>query len=202
MKRSRRDFFPPPRYLDPPTWGLDISDRSAKFFQLSQTPNTCGVGQFGEIPIPVGLIEGGQIKQPQELSRVLGRLSREFGLRNVLFSLPEELAYVVRLRLPTMSAADLRSSIELGLEEHVPLKPSEVLFDYELVGKPLPEGLDVVVSAFPAALVESYTASLLVAGLPPLACEIHAQSSARALLLGGSAETVLLVDFGETRTSF
>lgn len=200
------DLFPPPRYLNLPTFGLDISDRSVKFFQLHGRRAVCRIESFGELAIPLGLIEGGQIKEPAKLAEVLGRLRSEFGLRWVTFALPEELAFVVRLSLPPMAEAELRSSIELQLEEHVPLSPAELVFDYEILAAPPAKGkgggFEVAVSVFPQAVVSEYVKTLTQAGLEPRACEIEAQAIARSLLPRGSTETFLIVDFGGTRTSF
>ncbi|MEK7504806.1 MAG: type IV pilus assembly protein PilM [Patescibacteria group bacterium] len=197
-------FFPPPDYLALPAVGIDISDQSIKFTKLKRTHHGLRLGDYGEAPVPFGAIQSGEIKKAEAVTAVLAELKRAHKLEAIVASLPEEAAYVIRLQLPVMKKSDLRESIELQLEEHVPVPPAEAIFDYEILHEPGREGdmFDLVVNVFPKRIVLAYTNVFLAAGLLPLALEIEAQAIARSVVLAKTATHTLIVDFGKTRISF
>lgn len=197
-------IFPVPDYLARPAAGLDISDRSIKFAVLSPRGRELRLKTFGEKGVPFGLIEAGQIKNPLELTSILKELAQQWGLRYVIASLPEEPAYVVRLKLPSVRASELRSAIELQLEDYVPLKAAESVFDYEILKMPPNTKSDFELSVLVIAknLTEAYLEVLQAAGLQPLAFEAEAQAIARTVVPRAEKASVLIIDIGKTRTSF
>ncbi|MBI2097502.1 MAG: type IV pilus assembly protein PilM [Candidatus Vogelbacteria bacterium] len=197
-------FFPTPKYLTRPAVGLDISDQSVKFVELVRSGGRCKIVKYGERAIPAGTIEAGIIKNGAGLVTALAAFRAEHGLTDVVMSLPEEEAYVVRLTLPYVAPAELKDSLELQLEEHIPLAADEIVFDYEILTAPAGARGEyhLSLSAFPKNVIISYTAALAAAGLTPLAAEIEAQAIARAILRSDDERLTMIVDFGKTRTSF
>ncbi len=198
-------LFPPPKYLEQPALGLDISDRSIKFCQLSLGWNGLEVKQFGERPIETGVIEAGRIKQPEKLQSLLRELKKAVGVESVILSLPEEPAYIIKLNLPPMRQSERRESIELQLEENIPLPAEAVIFDYEVVAESRSKNNDnwnVIVSAIPKEVVAEYYNALRAAAFWPVSFEIEAHAIARAIIPQSERETMMIVDFGKTRTSF
>lgn len=193
-------LFPPPQYLAPISAGVDLSDRSLKFVQLSRHgQHEWQLERYGQKSIPLDVMQSGQIKNKAALIENLKVAKAEWKLDQIVASLPEESAYIVAMKLPPGSEGNEREAIELQLEEHVPLTASDAVFDFEPV---LDTPHLVTVSAFPRKLVEDYEEVFAAAGLTPLALEIEAQAIARAVVPRDSHETVLLIDFGKTRTSF
>jgi len=193
-------LFPTPKYLIRPTVGLDISDQSVKFIELDRHRGRFIVSKFGEKSIPVGTIESGLIKDRASLTKILFALASEQNFSQVVMSLPEEEAYVIRLSLPVSDPADIRESLELQLEEHIPLPAAEVMFDFEILHHV--KHYDLSLSAFPKSIITDYSEVLAAAGLTPLAAEIEAQAIARAVIRADDKRLALIVDFGKTRTSF
>lgn len=182
-----------------PAAGLDLSDRSLKFVTFRQVHGQRRLHQFGQAEIPLDVMQSGEIKNKAALINILREVKAKWQLERVIIALPEEHAYIVRVPLPAASPSEQRESIELQLEEHVPLKASEVVFDYEPVaGK---KNL-AIVSVFPERLARDYEEVLLEAGLSPVASEIEAQAIAHAVVPDTERETVIVVDFGKTRTGF
>lgn len=199
-------FFPPPRYLALPADGLDLSDRSLKFVRLRTGKNTLELSAYGEKVLPLDIVQAGEIKDKPALIEILKKAKLEWKLENVVAALPEEKAYIVRIPIASAAAAgDWRETIELQLEEYIPLPPDETVFDYEPLSSgpktaaPEPAAL---VSALPARLVQDYEEALQMAGLRVRAFEVEAQAVARALIPANSEETAMVIDFGKTRTSF
>lgn len=206
-------LFPPPTYLAMPAIGVDISDRSIKFAKLELRGQGFRLQKFGELPLPLGVVEGGEIKNPEVLTTHLRQVRETSGHQYVAASLPEEQAYLIKLTLPNIARRDFHSTIELQLEEYVPLGASEVIFDYDLlaIGESEEQKYEVAVSVFPRTVAEQYQQSLTAAGFMVTGLEIEAQAIARAVLPTSpkfpragriAPETALVVDFGKTRTSF
>jgi DnaJ-class molecular chaperone len=58
FKRSFLHFFPIPKFLTEPAFGLDISDESLKFLELVRTRKGLSVSHHGEVKIPAGIEDG------------------------------------------------------------------------------------------------------------------------------------------------
>lgn len=192
-------FFPTPKFLKMPAIGFDISDESIHFVELVPRGGGYVLGRFGEKKISLGVMDAGKIKDTEGLKSIISSLRREYDLSMANVSLPEEQAYLVRMTLPYVRKKELRGSIELQLEEYIPLKAEEAVFDYEIISENEKE-YDLEVSALPKAVAQSYFGLFSGTGLTPLVFEIEAQAIARAVLPQGDASAHMVIDFGETRT--
>jgi len=196
-------IFSMPKYLQMPAVGIDISDRSIKYTELKKTKNEYRLKYFGERKIDPGIIESGTIKDDEKLTRELSLLRQETKNDYVIFSLPEEKVFLKVMDLPEMEKSKIRQSIEVQLEEVVPLSAKDVFFDYELVKKNNEQkGLSVALTVFPKNIINTYSEVLVKAGFLPIICEVENQAIARALVPKNQKGTFLIVDFGRTRTSF
>lgn len=200
MLRSKfYQFFPPPKFLQMPTVGLDISDTSIRFVELVEKRNGFVIGDFGERAIPRGVIESGEIKKTEALRAIFSELKKEYKLEYVAVSLPEEHTYIFELHLPLMKYSDVRGAIELEIEEYAPLKAEEALFDYDIITEN-ESSIRVSVSVVPRTLVDGYLEAFLGSGITPVAFEPESHSIARAIVPAGDNSTCMIVDLGRTRT--
>jgi type IV pilus assembly protein PilM len=200
MKRSKfYQIFPPPQFMQMTAVGLDISDTSLRFTELIETSKGLILGRFGEHAIPVGVIESGEVKKPDDLRAILIDIKKQYNLEFVSVSLPEEKAYLFELHLPTMKYNEIRGSIEVALEEHVPLTAEEALFDYDIIRED-EASIEVSVSVVPRSLVDGYLEAFGGTEITPVAFEVETHSVARAVISEGDKGTYMTVDFGKTRT--
>jgi type IV pilus assembly protein PilM len=173
-------LFPPPKYLAMPAAGLDITDNSVRFAELKTCRCGLELGNFGSQSIPEGAIEEGFIKSKTEAVRALAALRRKFGLGYVNVSLPEEKSYLFNTELPPISPKDIRGALKFKIEENVPVKLPDAVFDFfyltpPIAGQPLKLGVAVAHTK----VVESYMEILTEAGLTPLSLQIESQAVAR-----------------------
>ena len=196
-------FFPPPSYVQMPAFGIDFTDRTARFVQLAEKRGAFQLGVYGAIALPEGAIVGGEIKDAHALSVALNNTRHKFPARHVIATLPEERTYLTLLQLPDMRQEELRVAVESELAEHIPIPPGEAVYDFELQPVDLfgKRHRDVIVSAAPRRLVEDYRDALCAAGLLPLAFEVETHAVARAVVARNEERAVLVVNLGETRTS-
>ena len=197
-----RTLFPVPRFLSMPTIGLDITDRRVRFLELEGSYGAMKVKRFGEVPVAPGIIISGSIKKPLEFAAILQGLKRKQGFEFVRVSLPEERAYIVHMDIPYAEEINPRDAVAFQLEEYVPLKPDQVVFDYI----PLSDGGDssstmhVLASVMPKEDVQVYLNVLSQVGMMPVALHIEGQAMARALIAEDDTRTHMIVDIGRLRT--
>lgn len=194
-----RRFFPVPAFLAVPFFGLDISDESLKFVELVNTKHGLKIGRYGERVIPSGMIESGKIKNLKQIEEILLSLKKDEGVKSVRVSLPEEQVYLFRLRLEKLGLEHIRESVELTLEEHIPIQASDAIFDYEILGQDK-QNLEIQVAAIPKNVIENYLAIFKSTGIKVQSFELEAQAILRAVVKNGDLETYMIVDFGQKRT--
>lgn len=196
-------LFPVPRYLSMPAVGFDVSDQSVKFIELLKVDNKIVVGKFGSSDIPAGAIEDGKIKDSKQVVEIFKEIVVKNKLNYIFASLPEEQTYTFLLELPFMKQEEVRGSIELQLEEYVPIPPDNCVFDYEMI-KPrsASNNFEFGVSVLPKDLAENYYQLFTESGLKPLAFETESQALVRALIDPGDDNTYMIVDIGKIHTGF
>lgn len=196
-------LFPPPRYLRRPAAGLDLSDRSIKFIDLDLKSTGLVVKNFGQTDLPVGVIENGEIKNQATLVSTLKNLAAEYHLEAVACDVPEEHAYVVKLKLPKVKPAQWSEMIEVELPEYIPLPPGAIIFDFtpgaiDETGKW--QTIDVVAVA--KRVIDRYVETLALSALTPVSFEVEAAALARAIVDPSIRQPVMIVDLGKVRASF
>lgn len=197
------DFFPPPRFLAMPSVGLVISNNSIRFAELERKGDHFVLSRYGEEKLPHGVISSGVVQDSESLRVLLLRMRKEHNLTFVRLALPEQQSYLITLLLPHMRKSKTRDSIELQLDEHVPINPQEAVFDYGVSAcfdTKEKDSMDVGVSVISQDIAENYVLLLRGAGLIPLSFETEAQATARALIRSGDCGTYMIVDVGRART--
>ncbi len=203
MKETFFRLFPPPAYLINAPAGLDLSDRSLKFIQLGWKRGTLQVIKFGETALPLGVIDNGQIKDETALVAALKDLAAKHQLKVVACDVPEEDAYVFRLKLPPVKTSLLSPLVAAELPERVPLPSTAVIFDYECGAISADGKWQVVdVAAARRETIENYCRVLLKAGLEVSSFELEGTALVRSLLSPHDRQTTLIIDLGKVRTSF
>ena len=98
---------------------------------------------------------------------------------------------------------EIKSSIELHLEEHIPLSPEEATFDFEVVGYNASKNeLHVNIAVLPSKVVDAYIGLFEEAGLCPVVLGTEADAASAAVIPKKEKGTFLVVDFGYRRSGF
>ena len=196
---KRNAIFTPPKFLSMSAVGIDISDRNVKYAELFPEKKGYKLGSYGNVPIPKGVVEGGKIVNAQKLIEILNTLRIEKKLSFVRSALQEEQIYFFRARYPDETKEILRETIELSLEDHVPIPAADAIFDFEIVGH-FANNIDVAVTVATHSTVDSYLEVFRSAGLTLLSLELEASAIARAIIDTEDTNAHMIVDFGEAST--
>ncbi|MEK7519557.1 MAG: type IV pilus assembly protein PilM [Patescibacteria group bacterium] len=192
------------------SFGLDISDLSLKIVKLKKKRGTLKLVSFGETEIRPGIIEGGEIKDEEALSKIIEEAvlkvkGEKLRTKYAICSLPEEKAFLQVIQMPKMSDEELGKAIRFEAENYIPLPVEKVYLDFQKV-KPFSDHLDhtdVLLVALPKNIVDPYVSCLKKSGLIPLALEVESQAISRALVKGEVTPfPISIIDLGATRASF
>lgn len=191
--------FPPPQFLAMNGAGVDIGSGSVKSLEFISRGDTCEVLSSHESELAEGVITDGDIEKPETLIETL----RSFRLRERVYfahaSLPEKKAYLYQTLIPAVEKK-LLPAVEFSLESHVPISPSDVVFDFEVVRK-VEAGTVVSVTAYAKRVIEMYTDVFTKAGIVLRSLEIESQAIGRAVLTPEDKKrAVMIIDFGRKTT--
>lgn len=196
------DLFPVPKYLKVPFVGFDISDRSIKYIQLEKIPSKGYIiKNFGETEIPQGIIVGGEIKKENEFISFLNSNFKNFEVRNLAISLPEEKVFLEIIEFPKMDLNSLRHNLRMQLENYFPIKQDEAIFDYEVLDFVKEDKMQILVAVFPRVLIDAYINAFSKSGFNPIIFELEANAIKECLIKKDDFPK-MIIDFGKTRTSF
>lgn len=192
-------YFPTPSFLSMNSCALDISDQSVKYGQLVATPKGLRIGKYGREKIPPGVVVSGKIEDKDKLISILKKIKKNTKSSFFRICLPEEQMYIFTLSLPVIAKNKIEETILLQIEDHVPLKANEVIFDYEIIEEK-EDSIEVEITASAQNTVDDYLSVLCKAQMVPLSFELESQAIARAVIPFGDDRPVMIVDFGNTRT--
>jgi type IV pilus assembly protein PilM len=197
--------FPPPRHMQMPSVGVDISDNSLKYISLTKSHKPgmqYALSEWGGIDIPEGVLDRGQVLDQKQLVQVLRELKSKTKAEFARVSLPEERAYLFETEIKkSTTGKDIRSIIEFRLEENVPIPAREAFFDYDVLESDTDDkAYRVVVASYARETILNYYDACIEANLIPISFEVEAQAMARAVVPTNSPGAYMLVDFGKTRT--
>lgn len=198
-------LFPPPTYITMPAVGVDISDASLKYVSFAPSlrkHQERTITDWGEVAVPSGVVERGQVLDQEKLVAVLKEFKAKTKAEFVRLSLPEERAYLFETEVKNnLPLKEVRNLLEFRLEENVPIPSKDVLFDYTILPAPVDARTTTVsVVAYARETIQSYFEACRSAGLSPLTFEVEAQAMSRAMVPQDLKEAVMIVDFGKSRS--
>ena len=203
MKNFFLCSFPVPKFLKMSAVGLDISDGSVRFVEFVESGCQKVLGRYGKIKLPEGIVQNGEIKNKIELIKVLKKIKKDYKFNFIRASLIEKNSYIFRTKISInndMSREEILGALSFKLEENVPIKPEDAVFDFDILEK-TKNSLDVVVSVLPKRITKQFIDVFEEVGFKPLSFEVEAQAVARSVIFKKNRGTFMIVDFRNTRVS-
>lgn len=204
MKSS---FFQPPEFLALPIFGLSISQSAIKLVKMKRNNR-------GLIPVAFENISVNETcdffsgtndhTNCAELETTLKKIKKKHGIHFAQLSIPEENTYVFRVMVPQEAIGLVDDFILNNMDQHIPLGPSDVLFDYKILKSHIFEDVvPVVVTAIPKVIVEKYTKLVESCGIFVIGCEPETHAIARCVIDRGDKNPyiIIYVDQYATRIS-
>jgi type IV pilus assembly protein PilM len=151
--------------------GLDVGTSAVRAAEVRLGRTKPVLVRFGQVALPVGAVEGGEVVDAPAVAAAIKRLWREGGFkgRTVTAAVGGPRVVARFTELPALSDDDLRSSLAFQVGDLIPIPMEEAVLDHQVLG-PAPE-LDgaervrVLVVAAHRDLVRSLLAAVEGAGL-------------------------------------
>ena len=190
--------------------GLDIGTSSVKAALLKQAGEKWQMISAGMTEIPREAQEG---KNPDaQRTAVVEAIKRVFKenrikSKNVVTSLSGDSVIIRYVKIPFMTAEELRGNIAKEAEQYIPLNLDQVVLDFQILGETQEEGqkkMDVLLVAAKVDVVDQHLSVLKTAGLTPAVIDVDTfalENAYEANKSGPSEETVALMNVGATLTT-
>ncbi len=197
-----------------PVLGLDISTSSVKIVELAKAGTSYRAQSYAVEPMPSNAIADKVIVDLEAAGEAVRRAYKRSGsrLKDAAVAIGGATVITKTIQIPAgLSDREQEEQVELAAARHIPFPMEEVAYDFEVTGTASGQAgaVDVLLVATRRDNVEHRQAVLELAGLRAYVvdCEAFALENAFPLLgeeMGDTGEknTIALVDFGSTNTTF
>jgi len=183
-----------------PAVGFEVTPEAVRVLELIQIGSGFKIGRFGDYLVPDAVSDEENFPAGESLKAFVADIRDRHKLSLIRTVLPEEKAYIFRTEIPALSAEKIHESLELKLEEYVPIPPREAVFDYQVVNTLPGDRLSVSVSVVPHLVVSRYVDFFTSLNLTPVSFQISAQAVTNAVIARTDGAPVIIVNFGERKT--
>lgn len=162
--------------------GFDIGSDHIRHIFLEKRDFKISVKSFGTERIPHTIDKELGVSNNEEVIGILSKIQKENKYKYVEVSLPEELAYIYTQEVEGNDEIAIRSQIEFKIEENVPLKPDEAVFDYARVID-LPNNRKLItVSVVSQKVIDDYIKTFEKANMTIVSFLVQNQALSKSLI--------------------
>ena len=191
--------------------GLDISTSCVRAVQLSIKNGEFRLDRFGQMPLPLGAVQNGEVHDPEAVGTAIKHLWKQakFKQKVVSIGVASQRVVVRQVDIPYVDPDQRLKSLPLMVADQVPMAIDETVLDFvplqTITG---PEGGLVSRGLLVAAAEDAVMNSIAAAeagGLTVTDVDLTPFALVRALVradpLGMQTETEAIVDIGATTTN-
>jgi type IV pilus assembly protein PilM len=187
--------------------GLDIGTFAVRAAELSIGGDRPTLLRFGQVTLPPGAMQDGEIVDTDAVGAAIRRLWSEAGFRakRVAIGVANQRVIVRQADLPAMTDEDMRSALQFEAQELIPIPLEEAILDFQVLEEMAgPEGepmLRLLLAAAQRDMVRTHLAALERGGLGVTTVDLVPFALIRALTVGRAENTTpnhaeAIVDIG------
>jgi type IV pilus assembly protein PilM len=192
-------LFTPPKFLEMPAVCLEILPSGISFFLAKDTEKGHLPEMFGFVSLPVGAISQGEIIKKEAVIKALEEIKQKTRVGFARLSIPEEITYFFKTRLPVLESKEIRDILDFKIEENVPLTAKEAVFDYDIIPTPKTgHGLDLVVSVAPLKVIDEWQNILSSVGLVPVLFSPESNNVAKSVIKDNNQQVIVIANIRES----
>jgi type IV pilus assembly protein PilM len=197
--------------------GVDIGTVGVKMVELTMEGGKPRLTTYGYAEAPAGQADLSALSDPQKITDMMRRVSKEAGIRakKAVAALPASEVFhtIVSIPLPSSPTEDLRPAIEAQAKKVFPLPVEEMVLDSVVLDKNLlknagkSEGKEekerfirIFLTGAPKTLIQKYLDLFAKVGLELVSLETEVMSLVRALVSDEDAQ-IMIVDIGGKRAN-
>ncbi len=182
--------------------GLYFTDN---FIEVSQvSADGTRLERFGQMVLPAGLVINSEIKNIDQFIQVIQKLfatakPNAISLNEeVVIGVNDNRVFLREFVVPNIQGKDIDDAIEYQVRSLLPVMPTGVQTDWQIIGKDAEGGIEVLLAAVPLHIIESYISVCTTAGLRVVAVEPAVFANIRVInqaqLLGRNQLLIYLGD--------
>jgi type IV pilus assembly protein PilM len=165
--------------------GLDIGSTAARVAEVS-TGDLPVIVRAAQVPLPVGAVENGEVRQPDVVAEALADLWKKAGVKGkqVHLGVGNQRVVVREISLPWLPEKELRESLAYQVQEFIPMATDEAVLDYDPLGEVDQGGRRmqrILLVAAHKGMVSSLVSAALAAKLEPLGIDLTPFAVVRAV---------------------
>lgn len=189
--------------------GVDIGTKTIKFVQLKKQGRLTRLIGHGQLPVPENYIIEGIIAEPEKLSELIKQYFNENSwgkvtAKRVAASLPESKIFTHLVTLPQKSQKETEEAVNWEASQTIPMAMTDLYLDWQVIGPSAQEpGMsEVIYTAAPRAIVDSYVQLFDALGLELASIETNLLSIVRAIVSQKKNNVpTLVIDIGGRSTN-
>lgn len=162
--------------------GIDIGMDHIRHILFKNNNNAFSVGSFGFEKLKASIDKQAPLSENAVVLDVLRKIQKEYKYKYVEVSLPEELAYIFTQEVEGEDVDAIRGQIEFKIEENVPLKIDEAIFDFSTVLNLKNNKKLVTVSVVAKKTIEDYIETFKKANMKIVSFLIQNQALSKSLV--------------------
>lgn len=188
--------------------GVDIGSSSIKIVSAEPTKHGVRITSVAMCPTPSDSIREGVVVQIPEVAAAIQFCMRSAGIKalDTVAAIAGPGVIVRHVSMPRMTEQALRKSISYEASKLISASIEDSVIEFQILGDSAEEGqMDILIVAVPKAMIDSRIFALEQAGLYPLAVDVEAFATFRALIEHNPDDslrtgTVALLDLGASHT--
>jgi type IV pilus assembly protein PilM len=190
---------------DKPLFGLDLGHGSAKVMQVDpmtvHQPKGARLIGYGTVTFDPSAIVNGVIEKPVLIAEAVKKLFTselvgDITTSRVAMALPSYRTYSQPLQLPTAREKELRESVDLEMQQYIPVGLDELYTDYSVTSR-TKEFTNIHTVAAPRHIVDSYVDLAHILGLEPILVETTMNAASRLFRHDTHSDLAsVIIDFG------
>lgn len=191
--------------------GIDVGSTAVRVAEVA-AGDVPVVVRAAQVPLAPGLVEAGEVRQPEALAEALREVWSKSGVksRQVFLGVGNQRVIVREVALPWLPEKELRDTLAFQVQEFIPMATDEAVLDYDPLGE-LDQGgrrmQRILLVAAHKGMINALVDAALAAKLDPVGIDLTPFAVIRAVgagdegldLDGGGDEAI--IDIGAQVTS-
>lgn len=185
--------------------GLDVGSTAVRIVEVEMGDRP-SVLRLGQVPLPLGAVEAGQIVRPEQVTAAVERVREVSGIsgHDVFIGVESTRVVVRELSLPWLPEKELRAALAFQAQDYLPMSADEAVLDCQMLDEWDQDGQrmqKLLLVAAPRGNVNDHIDAVEAAGLVPLGVDLSPFAAMRATASGDQSEAQALIDIGGHITS-
>lgn len=187
-------------------FALDIGTNAVRVVQLANNgQDNWTLLHYGYAPVDLKTTSANSKESERRLGEIIMTAVGQSGIKtkNVVIGLPSQKTFTTVIDVPTMSEAELKSTIKYQIDQYIPMAIDEAKVDWVLLGQSAhnPQQQEVLLASTANSYAEERLEFVEGLGLNVIAAEPDPIAMIRALLPSGIQDARLIIDVGELSTN-